>query len=216
MTDFGMIKNSLFCLMKTTSVGGAIFLKNTNSKLFIFFCTFEECSSQSRLSSSTRETSPSGGALYLDINSINISNTLFHSCKSNGYGHCIYLNLLSKQDAYINCISDYDSGDPTDSYEYTNIFSFDRGDYYIVNLNLTYPQSFSFYGAIFFGMTPDQLTNKYISIIFSKSKSSPALGMDIVDSHNSFSENVHIENSNADTENEAIIQIYYGSHTFIL
>ena len=95
MSDFevGEIKESIFSLLKA-NIGGGLNINRENTNIKLVFCHFDQCIATSRASSSSRESVPSGGGLFFDITSVNISKTIFTRCKSEGYGQSAYINCF--------------------------------------------------------------------------------------------------------------------------
>ena len=205
---FNEIKNSLFDSL-SSKYGGAIFIQNSNIELNLCDCCFDSCITTGSIDSTNREKYPSGGACYIDINTINITGILSYNCKANGFGHTFYITLPSYHIAQIEFLSDSLTGKEVTPY--SSIYAFDKGSFYTSNANITYPISITEAGTLCTGMKPSFIKNGYFHIIFKEDDTSTAFGFDVFEDTTSYSHYFHIENSKVSSD-KGIFCFRYGSH----
>ena len=195
----------------TSNAGGALFIKKSDIILFLSNSYFQKCVSTSSVASSVRSLYPSGGACFIDIQSINITNVITYQCKANGFGHSIYIALPYDQDANFDCISDSLSGQYVAPYS-TN-YVFDKGNFNNKNINITAPSLIGYTGMICYGCYPKRNDNKFYNLVFNELDSATAIGYHMNDGEISESEYIHIENSIITSSELGILSFfYYGSY----
>ena len=182
--------------------GGAIFIDEINHNVNIDSNFFHSCSATSiKESSGRKENIISGGAYYLDVNSLKISNLLFTLCKSPGSAHCIYYCLPESTQITVNCISDFLSGNSS-AIRPTN-FLFDRGILTLRDLNISQPflDPQSQTGSLHIGLNISESSIKYCNFIIRPQHSNMAIGLSVSSCYIS---SCHIENSIASSESGII------------
>ena len=198
----------------TAPEGGAIHIINLQINCSIESCYFDSCTTTGKRTSSSRDSTPSGGACYFDIKSINITNVLIKKCKAFSFGHSIYCSISFSFPCAVNCLSDEFSGQKISSKE-SSVFVFDRGDSFIKDINISYPTSITYPGAIHIGMYIDKSDNKYWNIIFNSKETEEnqlmSISFAIKEGETNKCDYFHIENS---FSNDGLFTFWYGKHYF--
>ena len=156
-----------------------------------------------------RKNEASGGCCFFDIKNINISNIYTEKCKTSHYGHAFFCIIPLKTESHINCISDFSSGQTASPYSTIHIF--DRGNFFLNDINMTHSKNIKYPGTFHIGSHPEYSSIKYLNVVFHENEGSMSFTLSIKDDGNSESQYGHIENA-TDESRGGIIGFLDGSH----
>ena len=198
----------------SVNAGGALYIYNQKYEVFLQFCYFESCSASRYVTqtSSGRKNYAAGGSCYIDAKYLNISNVYTTKCSSSYYGSSLFCVLPITTKSYIHCLSDCLSGGGT-SFQYEAVHVFDKAEYYITNINNTYPNIKRYAGAFHLGMYPNYYSISFLHIVFNEGEGSIACSFSLPNTGQNDIKYGHIEKSNVPA-NSGIIGFVYGNHHF--
>lgn len=164
----------------TSSLGGAVFISKPDIAVQLQGCNFKYCTASSRTSSSQRDdNNPSGGALFLDIKTANISQMYSSNCAAAGFGHVLYICCPSDMNCFISCLSDSCSGRYIEPCSI--IYSIDKAKSDNSKINCTHPVGMRLAGAIHIGMEITEASLSYLNVVFDPLQSSDcAFGFGVI------------------------------------
>ena len=196
-----------------SSVGGAIFICNTNFQVDLSLCYFDDCNSTTfRQTTSRKEDIPGGGACHFDINTINISNVFTEHCHANYLGHSIYCCFPDEKKFFVRCLADAFSAKTESTCQLASIFAFDDGYPILRDINISYPQDVNYVGALLIGHDPHGSSLMYSSVVFGDICRSTAIGFTLTNDYQNKAEYVHVQHAQGQ-EDQGIFTFWYGHHT---
>ena len=202
------INNCVFKLLEA-SVGGAISIINSDYTVNLCYTTFEKCTSTDKKTSSSGRVESSGGCCYIDVCTINISNTYTTNCKSNNYAHAIYTSIPQNKYSYVSCLCDYLSGKLVSPY--STVYGFDKGDYIFNDINITFPNEITYPGAMHSGKSCAISSYHFLNIKYNINEESIGISFSLTNDGNNEVEFANFERCHS-KDDKGILGLLHGCH----